>query len=233
MTDTIGDPASWLPRNGVDAVELVLTTTRAVRKRLDVDRPVPRDLVEHCLRIAFQAPTGVNAQNWGWVVVGDPAIKKQVAELYRQGLKETESSWGEQFSASGFRLYGGRRGTLGSEGGTYLAENLERMPFLLVPAARSGHAGGLRETFLQATHWGSILQAVWSFMLALRTHGLGSAWTTVSLLREQEMGELLGIPSEYVQAGLFPIAYTKGTDFRPANRTFSETTVHWDHWSIR
>jgi nitroreductase len=233
LKDTIGDTANWLPPSSVDAVESVLTTTRAVRKRLDLDRPVPRDLIERCLRIAFQAPTGVNAQNWSWVVVGDTAIKHDVAELYRQGLKETESTWGKQFSASGFRLYGGRRGALGSEGGSFLAENLERVPFLLVPSAKAGHSHGLQETFFQATHWGSILQAVWSFMLALRTHGLGSSWTTVHLLREREMGKLLGIPPDYVQAGLFPIAYTRGTTFRPANRTFSETTVHWDHWNSR
>ena len=230
MDKTESDAANWLDAASVAAVELVLTTTRAVRSRLDLDRPVPRDVIERCLRIAFQAPTGVNAQNWAWIVVEEPAIKKAMADLYRQGLRDTEASWSTQFSASGFRLYGGRRGDWGSEGGSFLAENLERVPCLLIPAAKPGLGGGLDHTFTQATHWGSILQAVWSFMLALRTHGLGSAWTTVHLLREREMASLLGIPPDYVQAGLFPVAYTKGTDFRRADRSFSESTIHWDHW---
>jgi nitroreductase len=134
------------------------------------------------------------------------------------------------YSASGFKLYGGRPGTYGgSEGAAYLADNIQRSPYLLLPCLHVRQPGD--STFVQASHWGSILPAVWSFMLALRAHGLASAWTTVHLYEEDAMAELLGIPREYVQAGLFPIAHPIGQDFRPADREASKGTVRWDHWS--
>jgi nitroreductase len=215
----------------VASVEHVLTTTRTVRKRLDFDRPVERAVVERCLEVAFQAPNGSNAQNWAWVVVGDAETKARMGDLYRAGLRHTAAPGREKpYSASGFVLYGGRRGAYGgSEGTAYLADNLERAPLLLVPCLHTRHRGG--GTFEQASHWGSILPAAWSFMLALRAHGLVSAWTTVHLYEEEAMAELLGIPPGYVQAGLFPIAHPIGDAFHPADRSASAGTVHWDRWS--
>jgi nitroreductase len=86
-------------------------------------------------------------------------------------------------------------------------------------------------SWMHAGLWGSILPAAWSFMLALRARGLGSAWTTLHLPSEQEAAELLGVPYErYTQAGLFPVAYTKGTDFKPASRVPARELIHWDRW---
>lgn len=202
----------------------LLTTTRSVRKRLDLERPVERDVVEECLRLAFQAPNGSNTQTWNWVFVDDPQLRRQVATLYRQGLEDhLAGPYGAQSRASG---PGAERM---SASVAHLVEHLDEVPVLLIPtiAGRLDEAG----VFFQASTWGSILPAVWSFMLALRTRGLGSAWTTLHLYREREMAELLGIPYDNVtQAGLFPVAYTKGTDFKPADRSASERRVHWNHW---
>ena len=204
----------------------LLTTTRAVRRRLDLERPVERSVVEECLRIAFQAPTGGNAQNWGWVVIDDPELRRKVGELYREGYRRQRELFPvggdiQPVSLSGNHLHRKRVNPL--------VDIMGRVPVLVVPAFWS-RFGTLDTTFKQGSHWGSILPAVWNFMLALRSRGLGSAWTTVSLHCADEMAELLGIPEEFTQAGLFPVAYTVGTDFRPGDRSFSESRIFWNHW---
>lgn len=208
------------------SVDAVLTTTRSVRKRLDFDRPVPRSTVEDCLRTAFQAPSGANSQGWGWVLVDDPAKKERMGEIYRAGMVDHRD-----------------RANIGdapphrdqpkvTDSVRYLAENIQRVPILLVPTVE--HAYGRATTFQQASTWGSILPAVWSFMLALRSRGMGSAWTTIHLYREREMAELLGIPyPETTQAGLFPIAYTLGTNFSPADRSASSERIFWNEWGTQ
>ena len=205
-------------------IDELLTTTRTVRKRLDLDRPVERSVVEECLRIAFQAPNGSNQQDYGWVVVDDPAVRVRMAELYRAGMADhsVRDKTGEAIvPQSNPRI---------SESVRYLAEHMEQVPMLLVPTF--GRRYGDATTFQQASQWGSILPAVWSFMLALRSRRLGSAWTTIHLYREQEMAELLGIPyPQHRQAGLFPIAYTIGTDFKAADRAKSEQRIFWNGWS--
>jgi nitroreductase len=202
----------------------LLTTTRTVRKRLDLGRPVPRAVVEECLRIAFQAPNGSNQQDYGWVVVDDPTTKARMAELYRAGMADHQlrDKAGEALvPQSNPRI---------SESVRYLAERMEQVPVLLVPTF--GRRYGDATTFQQASLWGSVLPAVWNFMLALRGRGLGSAWTTIHLYREQEMAELLGIPyPDQRQAGLFPVAYTIGTDFKPADREKSEQRIYWNRWN--
>jgi nitroreductase len=200
----------------------VLTTTKAVRQRLDLSRPVPRTTVEECLRLAFQAPNGANDQSWGWVLVDDPKIRAELADLYRQGMRDhiARDRTGETPDIVDERM---------SVSVQYLANHMEQVPVLVVPtvARRYGNA----TTFQQASRWGSILPAVWSLHLALRSRGLGSAWTTLHLYREQEAAELLGIPyGEHTQAGLFPVAYTLGTDFRPADRSRSAARVGWNRW---
>lgn len=204
-------------------VDEVLATTRAVRRRLDFDRPVERDVVEDCLRLAFQAPNGSNGQDWRWVLVDDPDLRSRMAELYRMGLRDhaaRDRSDEAPAAPSDPRM---------SASVMYLAEHLEHVPVLVVPTI--GRRYGSTSTFQQASRWGSILPAVWSFMLALRSRGLGSAWTTIHLYREQQMAELLGIPNdEHTQAGLFPVAYTKGTDFSTANRDVSASRVGWNRF---
>jgi nitroreductase len=212
------------PLPGLADVDTVLTTTRAVRKRLDLHRPVPREVVEECARIAFQAPNGSNEQHWGWVFIDDPALRAEMARIYRDGMadvhreREAAGTAPDNSSPERQRMVASVR---------HLADHLHEVPVLLVPTV----TGRVEQEslFVQASRWGTVCPGVWSLMLALRSRGLGSVWTTVHLTREQEMAELLGIPyDQMTQAGLFPIAYTLGTDFKVADR--SATTVRWNRW---
>jgi nitroreductase len=207
------------------SAEEVLTTTRTVRKRLDLDRPVPREVVEACLRIAFQAPNGSDQQSWGWIVVDDPSTKSQMASIYLAALRDFVA---RPRTAADPRPADTPKQRRMAASVMYLTEHLSEVPVLLVPTFH----GRVEDdgVFWQASRWGSIAPAVWSLMLALRLHGLGSAWTTLHLLRETEMGELLGIPATETQAGMFPIAYTIGTDFKVADRSQSEARIRWNHW---
>lgn len=204
-----------------------LTTTRTVRRRLDLERPVPREVVLECLTLALQAPNGSNTQPWRWVVIDDPATRAAAADIYRGAITDVSARSGGQRSfdattASGQRL---------AASVEHLRDNLERVPVLVVPLVRGRFEH--EPVFFQAARWGSILPAVWSFMLALRSRGLGSAWTTIHLAREQQMAELIGAPyGEWTQAGLFPVAYTIGTEFRPAERGRAEDVVAWNRWSF-
>jgi nitroreductase len=206
----------------------VLTTTRSVRKRLDFDKPVEREIVEECLEIALQAPTGSNRQSWHWVVIEDPARKQAVADVYRRNFAEYRALPPAEYAPGDTR---GERQEKVRDSATYLAENFHRAPLMLIPCiwGRLDNA----PVAAAAGAWGSLLPAVWSFMLALRERGMGSAWTTIHLMNdgEREVAEILGIPYDKVtQGGLFPIAYTIGTDFKPAKREPLSKVLHWDHW---
>jgi nitroreductase len=192
----------------------VLTTTRAVRKRLDVSRPVPRALLEECLELALQAPNGSNRNEWRWIIVDDKAMITKLALEYRAAMGIL---WDGQRQGQPSVTIGVPREDKLLESAFSLAETLDKVPAMLVPLMHGRTDGkGVVE---QASSWGSIIQAVWSFFLALRERGLGSAWTTVALRREKEIAELLGIPfDQYTQVGLFPVAYTVGTDFKKAWR---------------
>lgn len=205
----------------------LLTTTRTVRKRLDLERPVERAVVEDCLRLAFQAPNGSDQQTWGWVVVDDAAIRGEMAGIYRAALQDYVKR--PRTKPSDARPPQTPKQERMTASVMHLLEHLHEVPVLLVPTFHGRCETG--SVFEQASRWGSIAPGIWSFMLALRLHGLGSAWTTLHLHREQEMGELLGIPPTETQAGLFPVAYTIGTDFRPADRSASEARIHWNRWS--
>jgi len=203
----------------------VLTTTRSVRKRLDFDRPVERATVLECIDVALQAPTGSNTQGWQWMVIEDQAKKQAVADAYAKHFNAYAQQPGREFPAGDIRTE--RREHVRSSA-QYLADNFHRSPFLVIPLIEGRLDEGLN-SFAQASSWGSILPAVWSFMLALRARGLGSAWTTLHLPSEQEVAELLGIPFDrYTQAGLFPVAYTRGTDFKVAQRLPAAELTHWD-----
>ena len=206
----------------------VLKTTRAVRKRLDFDKPVERAIVEECLEIALQAPTGSNSQGWHWIIIEDPAKKKALADIYRKNWAMYASMPGREYGAGDTR---GERMTLVKDSATFLAENFEKAPLLLIPCIE-GRLDNL-PAFATAGAWGSLLPAVWSFMLALRSRAMGSAWTTIHLMNggEEEAAKLLGIPFDKVtQGGLFPIAYTIGTEFKPAIREPLSKVLHWDKW---
>lgn len=204
----------------------LLTTTRAVRKRLDLERPVEREVVEECLRLAFQAPNGSDQQTWGWVVVDDPGTRAEMAAIYMQALQDYMAR--PRVATAGARPPQTPKQERMTASVMHLMHHLHEVPVLLVPTFHGRCETG--SLFDQASRWGSIAPGIWSFMLALRLHGLGSSWTTLHLHREREMGELLGIPATETQAGLFPVAYTIGTDFRPADRSSSESTIHWNRW---
>lgn len=209
---------------GLPADQL-LSTTRSVRKRLDFERPVPVEVIRECLTLAIQAPTGSNAQGWHWVVVEDPQDKHQIAEIYRDNYAAYTRA--RDLSA----VQDGSQAARVVSSSQYLADNFERVPVMVIPCV-SGDLDGA-ELARAASGWGSIMPAMWSFMLALRERGLGTTWTTLHLPNggAARTADLLGIPHPQVsQAGLFPIAYTKGTDFRPARRSPVEEVTHWGRW---
>jgi nitroreductase len=209
------------------SVDEVLTTTRSVRKRLDFEQPVPREALLECLELAIQAPTGSNQQAWQWVFVEDADKKKALADIYRTNFAGYAQQSEPQYADGDSRAE--QQGRVVSSA-MYLADHMQDAPVLMVPCLEGtvdfATLGG-------ASFWGSLLPAAWSFMLALRSRGLGSAWTTLHLINdgEKRAAELLGIPyDEYRQGGMFPVAYTKGTDFRPARRLPVEQVVHFDTW---
>lgn len=209
------------------AADKLLTTTRSVRKRLDLDRPVPPELIRECIEVAMQAPTGTNAQNWSFVVVTDEAKRAAIADFYRRG--------GETMAGSGYPppLPEGdpREHVMPKvmESATYLGEVLHRVPVFVIPCVQ-GRVETVPMIIAQASTYGSILPAAWSFMLAARARGLGTAWTSIHLFFHDEVSELLGIPPEWTQAALFPVAFYTGDDFKPAHRLPAESLTHWDTW---
>ena len=204
----------------------LLMTTRSVRKRLDLERPVEREVIEECLEVAIQAPTGSNMQGWHWVFVTDPDKKQFIADRYNDTFRQYIQMGGAQYAEGDTRA---DRSEKVRDSAIYLADHLHEVPVMMIPC-HWGRIDGADNT-TQAGYWGSLLPAAWSFMLALRARGLGSAWTTLHLPKEREAAELLGIPYDKVaQGGLFPIAYTKGTDFKRAKRQPISEIIHWDTW---
>jgi nitroreductase len=196
----------------------LLTTTRSVRRRLDLDRPVELAVVRDCVRIALQAPTGGNAQRWHWVVVTDPALREEIAGYYRRSWQLYSAGFGEREPDPGRQRV--------TDSAAHLAAVLGRVPVLLIPCLE---AATLPEGS-QAGLWGSLLPAAWSYMLAARARGLGTAWTTLHLRYEQEVADLLGLPAGVRQGALIPTAYHTGTGFRPAARVPVEQVLHLDGW---
>lgn len=218
-----------VPRLGLSADE-VLTTTRAVRKRLDLSRSVPRAVIEDCVRVALQAPSGRNRQRWDFVFVEDPRTRSAVADLWRRGLMVPPHPPARGPEPSRMDFASAEWGRISSSLG-HLAEHLHEVPVLLIPCLRVGDRSELETVRGQAGAWGSVVPAFWSFMLAARERGLGTAWTTSHLSYEREMAELLGIPYDtVVQVALTPVAYTIGTDFREGPRADADGFAHWDRW---
>ena len=207
----------------------LLTTTRTVRKRLDFERLVPRHLIEDCIEIALQAPTGSMKQNWHWIVIGDPSVKAAVAAVYRDSYQRSTASRQGSLARDSADPRAERLAKV-LESSDYLTDNMARAPWLVI-AAGTGRVLESPTVPEQSRFWGSVLPAMWSFMLAARARGLGCAWTTEHLKREEEIAEILGIPyPEVTQCGLFPVAYSIGTDFRKARRIPGGEITHWDTW---
>ena len=212
------------------SVDDVLTTTRTVRKRLDLTRPVPRALVAECLDLALQAPNGSNNQAFEFVIVEDAAMRAKVADIYRAGMQHFVEMIAKDPSIYTEHDVGrsGRREQM-SESTAYLNAHMHEVPLLVIPTIFGRM--DRQNIFYQASLWGSVWPVTWNFMLAARSRGLGTALTTVHLWREREMAELLGIPfQDYTQVGLIPVAYTLGTDFKRGQRVPAAEIMHWDRW---
>jgi nitroreductase len=206
----------------------LLMTTRTVRKRLDLARPVPLEVVRECLEIAVQAPSGSNRQGWHWIVVTDPELRASVGEYYRRSYKAYAGS-----GASAAGLYGDDPARAEvqlrvGESATYLAERMGEVPVLLIACLEV--PGGQLPEGNQASLWGSLLPAVWSYALAARARGLGTAWTTLHLVYEKEVAKLLGLPDDVRQGVLVPTAYYTGDTFKPAPRVPLDEILHVDTW---
>ena len=207
----------------------LLTTTRAVRKRLDFDRPVEMSVIRECLEIALQAPSGSNAQGWQWVVVTDPGKRRELGDIYRKAFAIYENApfAADKLHADDPALAPVQQRIFSSA--QYLGQNMHRAPVLLIPCFLGRVEGG--GAIGQASQYGSLLPATWSFMLAARARGLGTAWTTLHLMFEQEAAKVLSIPFDQVtQAALIPVAYAKGTEFKVGKRKQLEGSLHVNAW---
>lgn len=213
---------------GLSTDEL-LTTTRAVRRRLDLERAVPLEVVRECIELAVQAPSGSNRQGWHWVVVTEAAKRRALGELYRRAFERYAASGhfpGNQLSGDAEADAGRQRIARSAQ---YLADRMGEVPTLVIPCL-TGRVDNVPSAH-SAGHWSSLFPAVWSFCLAARSRGLGTAWTTLHLSYEREAAEILGIPYDTISQGaLLPVAYTLGTDFKPAPRGELDRIVHVDAW---
>ncbi len=205
----LGSAIVWPMEFDLAQTDALLSTTRAVRKRLDFDRDVPDDVLLECLQLAVQAPTGSNRQGWRWMVIRDAEKKEALAELYRE-------AGGAYLAEAAKSVDAGSQTGRVMDSANFLAEKLGEVPVMVIPLIIGRLDDGTTNS--AAGLLGSIIPAVWSFQLALRSRGLGSCLTTIHLGKEAEAAELLGIPPHMTQAALLPVAYTKGTDFKPAKR---------------
>jgi nitroreductase len=201
-------------------IDELLTTTRAVRLRLVLERPVEREVIEECLDLAQQAPTPSYSQNWHFVVVTDAKKRAALGELWRQVAYPYLERGG-----------GPRDGQMKRIGDAvvHLAEHIHEVPVHVIPCVQGRYEG--KPNPMVASMMAAIIPATWSFMLAARSRGLGTVWTTFHLMHEREAADILEIPyDEVTQVALIPVAYTIGTDFKPGARKPLDTMVHWDRW---
>jgi nitroreductase len=207
------------------SADQLLTTTRAVRKRLDLSRPVERSVIEECLRIAQQSPSASNRQHWHFIVVTEPARKAALAAVYAKGRQTLNANRLAAAQTRAEREDAEARAAAPDE----FSPKLAQAPALVIPCIE-----GRRDAqpyANQAALWGTIAPAAWNFMLACRARGLGTVWTTIHLYHEREAAEILGVPyDEVMQAALTPVAYTIGTEFKPAKREPLEKMTHWEGW---
>jgi nitroreductase len=213
----------------------LLTTTRAVRKRLDLEKPVEPELIRDCIEIALQAPTGGNTQRWHFIAVFDAERRAALTELYRQAWKKYRVAPGSVYDLFDKEPASPRKDQLGRvcESADYLVDNLERVPVHVIPCVpgRPDKVTGQAAIAGLAAIFGSILPATWSFMLAARAHGLGTCWTTAHLYYEREAAEVLGIPyDEVTQVALIPTAHYTGNSFSPSLRKPVDEVLHIDGW---
>jgi nitroreductase len=204
-------------------VDELLSTTRSVRKRLDLERPVDPAAIDECLELSLQAPTGGNAQGWRWLVVTDAQLRAGLADIYARASAGYLKQRAEELAGSE-----DRQNAKVFDSAAYLVDVLHRVPVHVIPCIRGRRSD---DAFGNASLYGSILPAVWSFMLAARARGLGTSWTTLHLTEEKAAAEMLGIPDTVMQGALIPVAHTLGgTDFKPGARRDLDRIIHTDGW---
>lgn len=209
----------------------LLSTTRSVRKRLDLETPVDLAVIRECIEVATQAPTGGNGQGWHWVIVTDPEKKRQIGGWYRDAFK---AFYGNPEAVTG-RLPADDPDHVDTtkrviDSADYLSDHIHEVPVWVI-ACIEGRTDGSTPVVWQASQWGSLLPAVWSFQLAARARGLGSCWTSLHLVKEKETAELLGIPDHVMQGALIPVAHCLGgTDFKPGPRRDLDRIIHHETW---
>lgn len=200
-------------------VDEVLATTRAVRRRLDLERPVDNQLLLDCIDVAEQAPTGGGSMgSRRWIVVRDQAVKDQLGDLYRQANLP--------YLAAAERLRGtGHPRERPMASGVFLIEHLAEVPAIVIPTIIGRHDGSGRPSLFD-----SVIQAAWSFCLALRARGLGTTWVTSALEDGARVKEILGIPAHMTEIVLLPVAWTKGTEFKRAARLPARAITYFDRF---
>jgi nitroreductase len=222
-------PVALLPLNPDE----LLSTTRAVRKRLDFDKPVPDELIRECVSLAMQSPSGSNSMTMQFIIVKDEAKRKAIGAVYRECFSQYQAMDGVYIRTidKGDTVLNQQQ-QRSADSADYLGDHMGDAPVLVIPCnvgGRTEAAGGLG--MMASSVMANILPAMWSFMLAARARGMGTAWTTVHLMMEQQVADILGIPFDTVQqVCLSPLAFTKGTDFKAAIRPDAETIIHWDKW---
>lgn len=208
----------------------LLATTRAVRKRLDLTRPVARELIDECLALAQQAPTGGNRQTAVFVVVDNPDTRQRLGELYRSGWERyVAEGIGSGAPVRAQDPAAQERQKRITSSARYLADNLEHVPTLVIPCVRPRTDDG-SSIPVQASTYGSVIPAAWSYMLAARARGLGTVYTTIHLFHEREAAQLLGIPDHYMQVGLIPTAHLIGDSLKPGPRHPLPEFRRYNHW---
>jgi nitroreductase len=214
----------------LDADQL-LTTTRAVRKRLDFSRPVEDSVIRECVEVAMQSPSGSNNMTMQFVVVRDEAKRQAIGEVYRQCYEIYRSLDGIYIgSIDKGDVAENAQQSRSASSADFLGNRMGDAPALILACNAGSRVEGA-PAMMAASMMGNVLPAMWSFMLAARARGLGTAWTTVHLMMEQQVADIVGIPFDSVQqACLSPLAYTVGTDFKPAARPAADSIIHWDTW---
>jgi nitroreductase len=209
----------------------LLSTTRAVRKRLDFDRPVADELVRECVDLAMQAPCGSNKLGLQFMIVRDPDKRQAIGQIYRQ-CYATYKGWDGVYIRTidkGDEVFNAQQ-QRSADSADFLGDHMADAPLLVIPCHGGGRVDGL-PAFAGASMMGDVMPAVWNFMLAARARGLGTCWTTLHLMMEQQIAEILGIPFDTVQQiCLSPVAHTVGTVFKPALRPPADEIIHWDEW---
>lgn len=204
----------------VSSVDQALMTTRAVRRRLDLERPVDQKILLDCIDIAEQAPSGGNQGSRRWIIVRDQRVKDRLAEIYMEAAGKWMIEAHNKIEGTGHR----QEKVMASA--AHLATHLAQCQAIVFPTIIGVHDGSGRPGLFD-----SVIQSVWSFCVALRARGLGTAWTTAILARQDELTELLGIPENMTPIAMLPVGWMKGTSVKLAPRLPAREITYVDGFS--